>query len=287
MMEKKIVRPNVRIKTSEKKNSSIKDVKTDLKEDLPFIHAHSSSYKKADNMESGFIKVVESKQTNEKTIPPTPQNEIQDTKSTTGKAISKVTQGYQITLSPSVCITAFVTLLITVAFIFLFGLIIGKGMIPVTIQEKPEKLQPQMQLSESQQTPHDVLPKEELQFMTALKVETPKESEVDTQTRTNEQNLSDAIGERHDEIIPSSRNFDFNIRVAAFRNGDQADTLREKLEGAGYRTRRIVEKDSKGKNWYFVHVLLRGSEVRLKQAQEEFKKFAIRDSIIKEQKEVK
>lgn len=280
-MEKKVVRPNVRIKAADKKNAPTKEEKS-----LDYVQ--SSSFKKADNMENGFVKIAEPKNHNEKSSSSTQRKLEQDLENKEEKSFDNKVQGYQISLSPSLCITAFVTLLITMAFIFLFGFIIGKGMMPVQELAEPEKLQPQMQVADTSSVmPQEVLPKEDLQFMTTLKVEPAKKKEHDVDKHAMEQNLADAIGEKHDEIIPSSRIFDFNIRVAAFRQAEQADTLREKLEGAGYRTIRVVEKDSKGKNWYFVHVLMRGSELRLNQAREEFKKFAIRDSIIKEQKEVK
>ena len=59
-----------------------------------------------------------------------------------------------------------------------------------------------------------------------------------------------------------------------------------KLETDGFRTRKNVKKDTKG-NWYFIHVLLIGTEERLKESQERFKKFGVRDSIIEIKVEAK
>ena len=82
-----------------------------------------------------------------------------------------------------------------------------------------------------------------------------------------------------------NKKYDYDIRVAAFRNEDQADKLRIKLETDGFRTRRNVKADDKG-NWYYVHVLLIGTEERLRKSRERFKKFGISDTIIESKTEL-
>ena len=159
-------------------------------------------------------------------------------------------------------------------------------MVPTADKTEPERLLPLAQITEEKT---EVLPKEDLQFMTNLKTETVEKIPTDENSfiapETNKvQTQPETIPA--DKIIPSTRVYNFNIRVAAFRNKEQAENLRPRLESSGFRTLLVTEKDKKG-NWYFVHVLLRGNEIRLQEAQNSFKKFGIRDSIVKEQKEVK
>ncbi|MCL2123080.1 MAG: SPOR domain-containing protein, partial [Desulfovibrionaceae bacterium] len=54
--------------------------------------------------------------------------------------------------------------------------------------------------------------------------------------------------------------FDFTYQVATFRDAEQADKLRERLEGEGVRTalERSLAKD--GKSWYKVLAVRRGTE---------------------------
>lgn len=80
-------------------------------------------------------------------------------------------------------------------------------------------------------------------------------------------------------LADDSNLYDFVIRVAAFKNEDQADALRARLEGAGMRTRLQREKAQKG-TWSFVQVLFRGTEVKMTQLRDTLPSFGLRDSII-------
>lgn len=205
---------------------------------------------------------------------------------------SKVKQG--ITLSTSACVTAFVTILTSVGFAFLFGLIIGKGMTPAVQKEEPLPLAANIQ----KEKPALVLPKEELQFMTALKTEPEKKTAeeireeeeagkkaAEEKAKAQEQAKKEA-DKKAEALANINKKFDYDIRVAAFRSEAQADELRLKLETDGFRTRKNIKKDTKG-NWYFIHVLLIGTEERLKESQERFKKFGVRDSIIESKVEAR
>ncbi len=200
---------------------------------------------------------------------------------------SPVKEGYQVSLSPSLCLTLFVTAVITLAFVFLFGLIIGKGMMSEPDLESSENINMHdeqknnasnsdlvgdKKLSEEYEK---VLPAEELKFLTNLKKETEKEPE-----KTIEDDKKIDQPEKKQEVDPADQIFDYTVQVAAFRNADQADILREKLEGEGFRTLKKTNKDSKG-NWYLVNVLMRANQERFLENVSLFKKFAIKDYLIK------
>lgn len=199
-----------------------------------------------------------------------------------------------VVLSTSACITAFVTILALVGFAFLFGLIIGKGMTPAVKKDEPVPLTANIK----EENAKPVLPKEELQFMTSLKKEPEKKTaeqiaaEQEAEKKANEERLKakaeaqQQAEKKAETLANAGKKFDYDIRVAAFRNEGQADDLRLKLEADGFRTKKNVKKDNKG-SWFFVHVLMIGTEERLKESQERFKKFGVRDIIVENKVEVK
>lgn len=234
---------------------------------------------RVDEMEDGFIKTKPREYVREYAAAEqdTPQESAEPAK-----------QG--ITLSSSACVTALVTIVTSVAFAFLFGLIIGKGMTPSLHKEEPVQLTAKFQ----EEKKAEVLPKEELQFMTELKKEPErktaeqiaKEEEEAKKAAEAKEKALEAKKQEAQAAANAGKKYDFDIRVAAFRNEAQADDLRIKLESDGFRTKKNIKKDSKG-NWYFIHVLLIGTEQRLKESQERFKKFGVRDTIIESKTEVK
>lgn len=237
----------------------------------------------ADEMEDGFIK------TKPREYPQSYQKPAEDT-----QAEWKESAKQGITLSSSACMTALVTIVTSVAFAFLFGLIIGKGMTPVIEKEEPVQLTAKIQ----EEKKVEVLPKEELQFMTSLKVEperkTAEQTAKEEEEAKKEAEAKEKALEAQKEIqkqeaaaaAAAEKKYNFDIRVAAFRSEGQADDLRIKLESDGFRTKKNITKDARG-NWYFVHVLLIGTEQRLKESQERFKTFGVRDTIIESKTEVK
>ncbi len=198
--------------------------------------------------------------------------------------------------------TVFVTLGITLFFVFLFGLIVGKGILsdPIVIESEINKQKNEISIvdnfDQEQQIPrannspessHDeILPKEDLKFLTTLKTENEdiKELEEAEIIENKNEQLNQGL-KKPVEQAKLNQTFDYDVRVAAFRKESQADTLREKLEGGGFRTKKVIEKDSKG-NWYFVHIMMRAKEDRFEENIELIKDFAIRDYIVKDKKAV-
>lgn len=278
-----MARPNYRNKPENEKNPFFESVKKLLSSK----DREEQDDTQAEEMEDGFLK-TKPREGFEYGEPANPNEacEVEQEENSTVK------QG--ITLSTSACITALVTILASVGFAFLFGLIIGKGMTPPVQKEKPVPLTANVQ----EELAKPVLPKEKLQFMTELKKEPEKKTaeeilaEQEAEKKANEERLK-AQAEAKNEaekkaaaVANVNKKFDYDIRVAAFRSEEQADNLRLKLESDGFRTRKNVKKDAKG-NWYYIHVLLIGTEERLKESQERFKKFGVRDTIVENKVEVK
>ena len=271
-----MARPNYRNTPENKKNPFFESVKKLLASKEREEQEESIQ---PEEMEEGFLK------TKPREAEYAEQNETDEV---VPKEKEQAKQG--ITLSTSACITALVTILASVGFAFLFGLIIGKGMTPAVQKEKPVPLTAKVQ--EEQVKP--VMRKEDLQFMTSLKKEPQKKTaeeilaEQQAEKKANEERLKAQADAQKEAAALANMNkkFDYDIRVAAFRSEEQANDLRLKLESDGFRTKKNVKKDAKG-NWYFIHVLLIGTEERLKESQERFKKFGVRDTIVENKVEVK
>lgn len=281
-----MARPNYRISPENKKsNPFFESVRKLLASKEQEVQENTQ-----EEMEDGFVKTKPRDVFEEYEL-----SEQQETHETYEKGQEeKETAKQGVVLSTSACITAFVTILALVGFAFLFGLIIGKGMTPAVQKENPVPLT--ATVKEEKAKP--VLPKEELQFMTSLKKEPEKKTaeqiaaEQEAEKKANEERLKakaqaqEQAEKKAETLANAGKKFDYDIRVAAFRNEAQADDLRLKLESDGFRTKKNVKKDNKG-SWFFIHVLLIGTEERLKESQERFKKFGVRDCIIENKVEVK
>lgn len=279
-----MARPNYRISPENKKSNPFFESVRKL---LASKEQEEQKDALDEEMEEGFVKTKPREVHEEYEF--TEEQETEDVRQS-----EKETAKQGVVLSSSACITAFVTILAMVGFAFLFGLIIGKGMTPAVQKGEPVPLTAKVKEEKIQQ----VLPKEELQFMTSLKKEPAKKTaeqiaaEQEAEKKANEERLKakaqaqEQAEKKAQTLANAGKKFDYDIRVAAFRNEAQADDLRLKLESDGYRTKKNVKKDDKG-SWFFVHVLMIGTEERLKESQERFKKFGVRDVIVENKVEVK
>ena len=186
-------------------------------------------------------------------------------------------KGWPLNLTPSLILMFVVFELVTLSFFFLFGLIVGKGTVPPPQQAELEQILPE-EVAENSPS-QEILPQEALRFMTNLKTdESAEEQPQNTQAAAT--GNGEAQSKKESSFLDDDSNlYDFVIRVAAFKNEEQADALRARLEGAGMRTRLQKEKAQKG-TWHFVLVLFRGTEVKMNKLRETFPSFGVRDSIL-------
>lgn len=180
-------------------------------------------------------------------------------------------------LTPSLVLMFVVFELVTLSFFFLFGLIIGKGTVPPSPQAELERILPAEENRTEQA--QEILPQEELRFMANLKADDSAAERQQNGTTSAPAQQEPAKRSETSILADDSNLYDFVIRVAAFKNEDQADALRARLEGAGMRTRLQREKAQKG-TWSFVQVLFRGTEVKMTQLRDTLPSFGLRDSII-------
>lgn len=211
-----------------------------------------------------------------------PVEEIRKTAS--GKASGRPTaegRAWELRLTPSMLVMAGVLTLVTLCFFFLFGLIIGRGSVPPPPSPALERLVHDEGGGRGEEAaPERILPEEDLRFMTDLKNDQPEENSGSGPATTAKPAGESAPPSKTPAApSPDKGQYDFVLRVAAFKSEDQADALRAKLEGAGMRTRMTREKAQKG-TWYFVHVLYRGTKDNMEAMRATLADFGIRDSIV-------
>lgn len=209
-------------------------------------------------------------------------------------------------LSLSALITTIIVGLIGIGWIFAFGVIVGRG-------HNPEKKMPELArllpAAEEENAPRDILKPEELTFMSDLKgrphgagnATVPKsgaavdparaakgdpkaESRPDPKTGQG----TGAQAAKPAESPPASKGqFDVVYQLVAYKNSSQADTLRERLEGEGLRTRMTIERDNAGKpRWYRVQVLYRGTEADVDNLKTRLARFGLKDATVISRKPV-
>ena len=85
---------------------------------------------------------------------------------------------------------------------------------------------------------------------------------------------------------PREPQFDYVLRVAAFKEADQAQALLKKLSKDGLRARRAQAK-TRRTTWYYVQVLMRGSKADLQMLRRKLDGYGLHDAMVISEKTVK
>ncbi len=192
-------------------------------------------------------------------------------------------------LSLSSLVTSVIVLIIGLSWVFAFGVIVGRGQNPE--QEMPglASLLPPPPREEAKP---EILRPEELTFMSDLKQRPALGADPRPQTAPPRSEPAAASGrtpdpDRAKRAQPPGTDvrYDFVFQIVAYKNSGQADTLRERLEGQGMRTRMTIERNAAGKpKWYRVQVLLRGTEADAARIREELGRAGLKDAILASRK---
>ncbi len=206
---------------------------------------------------------------------------------------------WQIRLTPSLITMFSVVMLVTLCFFFLFGIIVGRGYAPAHLSAEPEKLLPDGAPQSVAEAPENVLPPEDLRFMSHLRDQatppplpvtqpaTPAVSQPGAAAtpRPNANVTQPQTPQNQPQAQPKGEISDYVLQAAAFKVESQADALREKLEGVGVRTKLVKEKAEKG-TWYKVQVLFRGSPEKLEELRHTMSGKGIKDALVISKKAV-
>ena len=188
-------------------------------------------------------------------------------------------RAYTLNLTFSLLLTSAIVGLIGVSWVFMLGVMVGRGYNPETkIREVTERVL-RKQAPMVQEPPQAILRPEELNFSVALRgnpihngtaavgaqaAQTPiRQAGAAALTPAAGNSASVQAVQPPTQLVPQGMQptrFDFVYQVAAFRESEQADKLRERLEGEGVRTSMERSPARDGKSLYKILVLRRGTE---------------------------
>ena len=187
-------------------------------------------------------------------------------------------RAYTLNLTFSSLLTAGIVTLIGVSWVFLLGVMVGRGYNPdVKVHEFTERVLRGRRTPVVQEPPQAILRPDELIFGAALRDRPLHNSTAavvmpPSQTPTRQSNSTAAAGalaasaqtvQPPTQLVPRGAqpaSFDVIYQVATFQGTEQADKLRERLEGEGVRTTLEKHPAKDGKNRYLVLVARRGTE---------------------------
>ena len=194
-------------------------------------------------------------------------------------------RAYTLNLTFSTLLTAVIVTLIGVSWVFMLGVMVGRGYNPdAKVHEFTERVLRRRQAPVVQEPPQAILRPEELHFGAALRdkplynstapavipaAPTPaRQTNNSAVTAAGAQAAPTQTVQPPTQLVPRGAQpvrFDFVYQVATFRDTEQADKLRERLEGEGIRT--IMERNpaKDGKSLYKVLAARRGTEEDNKQ----------------------
>ncbi len=215
-------------------------------------------------------------------------------------------KGLTITLSVGGVLASGIGLVVLLAWVFFFGIIVGRGYNPETTVPGAALLA-KIDPDPAEETPEStILSAEELTFFRELKqpegaaapahpVAKPQAQVRPPANGASAQPVQQAAREtvppqtsKKAGSVADERMQDFVFQVATYKSPEPAEALRERLEGLGMRTRLSNEKTSSGKSrWYRVHVLFRGTEEAAAGIKADLAAIGIHDALIISRKPVR
>lgn len=196
-------------------------------------------------------------------------------------------------ITPSALVTMSVLALVLLGFSFLSGVIVGRGSMPLPQALELDRLlsEESKEPGENEEAPEKILPKEELRFMTSLKSEQP--GSVLSAAGAVPGTVAEVPAKEEAPVKPKPETqkvrepqFDFVLRVAAFKEPEQAQALRDRLTKDGIKARRTQTK-TKRTTWYYVQVLMRGSKADLQVMRSRLDRYGLHDAMVTSEKAVK
>ncbi len=199
---------------------------------------------------------------------------------------------WRVNITPSALVTMSVLALVLLGFCFLSGVIVGRSSMPLPQALELDTLLAEEPAAEEGETEEQekILPKEELQFMTSLKSDAAGGvlSEAEKDTAVTQAPAQTAAPEKPKQEVqkPKEPQYDYVLRVAAFKESKQAQALYDRLVKDGLKARRTQTKTSRT-TWYYVQVLMRGSKADLQVLRRKLDGYGLHDAMVLSEKAVK
>ena len=213
-------------------------------------------------------------------------------------------KGLTITLSVGGVLASGIGLIVLLAWVFFFGIIVGRGYNPETTVPGAALLTQADSDPAAEASDSAILRAEELTFFRDLKqpegeaqVRPSPTPQVQTAVKpstggvpasTVRPAVRESEAQKVQHAADNAKVLDFVFQVATYKSPEPAEALRERLEGLGMRTRLSSEKTSSGKSrWYRVNVLLRGTDEAAAGIKAELAAIGIHDALIVSRKPVR
>ena len=213
-------------------------------------------------------------------------------------------RAYTLKLTFSMLLTTAIVALIGVSWVFMLGVMVGRGDNPdAKVRELTGRMLRGGQAPAVQEPPQAILRPEELNFSVALREKPPHNGTAAmgtpaAQPPTHQTGSAAPIAPARNGTSPLSAQpatlntpqgaqpvrFDYVYQVAAFREPEQADKLRERLEGEGVRTSMEKSPAKGGKSLYIVLAVRRGTEEDSRQLQAVFERLKLGAPLLRSQK---
>lgn len=202
---------------------------------------------------------------------------------------------WRATITPSALVTISILTLVMLGFSFLSGVIVGRSSMPL-----PQALELDTLLSEPPKSgenpldePEKILPKEELRFMTNLKNDAGGGILSNAKDNADSATSPQPAEDKNKKSVPEQKKkekaeplFDYTLRVAAYKNEDQAKNLASRLSKEGIKSSRTQKKAGRT-TWHYVQVSLRGSKGDLQILRKKLDAFGLHDAMITGEKPVR
>ena len=222
------------------------------------------------------------------------ENEASSRKSAPARAEGRGVLTWKANITPSALVTISVLALVLLGFSFLSGVIVGRSSMPL-----PQALELERLLADDApenegevEEKEKILPKEELRFMTSLKNDASGGVLSDAEAPAA-QSAAQVTQEKPKEEKPKQEaqkpkepQFDYVMRVAAFKEQSQAKALSDRLTKDGLKARRTQAKTKRG-TWYDVQVSFRGGKGDVQMMRRTLDKYGLHDAMLISEKAVK
>ncbi len=204
---------------------------------------------------------------------------------------------WNVRITPSAIITVGLLLAVLCSAIFFYGVFVGKSNQPIATPVELESLVTEEKVQPDEDNSQDILPKEELRFMSRLKREQTGSVLAEPEKNAPASGQAEASAPRADkpaeakkpepapkaEEKPRDPQFNFVLRAATFNDRESAQKAAARLSKDGVRTR-VTQVRSGKRTWHYVQVILKGSREDLKNTRGILARHGMKDAmVIKEQ----
>lgn len=196
-------------------------------------------------------------------------------------------KGFTFTLGPGLLLASCLGFLVILAWVFVFGVIVGRGLNPET-QMPGASIMNQCEPRQENEPKPEILKPEELTFLNDLKQPGGKKLQLPSAKSEKPQESTAPAQDTPPPPPPPVKPappvqagpvYNYVFQVAAYKSEEPANLLRKKLEAVGLRSTLVGRKGQKG-GIYRVQVSARGGETLGAEIKSKLAQVGVRDAIM-------